>query len=33
VLLTDKQHQQRLAKAIRRGIDDFFSGREPTRRS
>jgi N-acetylmuramoyl-L-alanine amidase len=33
VLLTNKQHQQRLAKSIRRAIDDFFTGQEPTRRS
>lgn len=32
-LLTDKQHQLRLAKAIRRAIDDFFSGQEPSRPS
>jgi N-acetylmuramoyl-L-alanine amidase len=32
-LLSDKQHQSRLARAIRRAIDDFFSGREPIRRS
>jgi N-acetylmuramoyl-L-alanine amidase len=32
-LLTNKQHQGRLAKAIRRAIDDFFSGREPVRPS
>jgi N-acetylmuramoyl-L-alanine amidase len=32
-LLTDKQHQLRLAKAIRRAIDDFFSGQQPTRPS
>ncbi len=29
ILLNDRQHQIRLAKAIRRAIDDFFSGREP----
>ncbi|HEX9448045.1 MAG TPA: N-acetylmuramoyl-L-alanine amidase, partial [Dongiaceae bacterium] len=29
ILLNDRQHQVRLAKAIRRAIDDFFSGREP----
>ncbi|HVJ40684.1 MAG TPA: N-acetylmuramoyl-L-alanine amidase [Dongiaceae bacterium] len=32
-LLTDKQHQSRLAKSIRRAIDDYFSNREPTRGS
>lgn len=30
-LLTDKQHQSRLAKSIRRAIDDYFSNREPVR--
>jgi len=32
-LLTNKQHQGRLAKAIHRAIDDFFAGREPLQRS
>jgi N-acetylmuramoyl-L-alanine amidase len=32
-LLSNKQHQQRLAKAIRRAVDDFFSGRQPTQGS
>jgi N-acetylmuramoyl-L-alanine amidase len=32
-LLSNKQHQGRLAKAIRRAIDDFFTGREPVRPS
>jgi N-acetylmuramoyl-L-alanine amidase len=32
-LLTDKPHQARLAKAIRRAIDDYFADREPVRRS
>ena len=32
-LLTNKQHQARLAKAIHRAIDDFFAGREPVQRS
>lgn len=32
-LLSNRQHQARLAKAMRRAVDDFFSGREPTQRS
>jgi N-acetylmuramoyl-L-alanine amidase len=32
-LLTDKPHQARLAKSIRRAIDDYFANREPVRRS
>lgn len=30
-LLTDKPHQGRLAKSIRRAIDDYFNNREPAR--
>ncbi|HVI91332.1 MAG TPA: N-acetylmuramoyl-L-alanine amidase [Dongiaceae bacterium] len=33
LLLTDKPHQARLAKAVRRAIDDYFANREPVRRS
>lgn len=32
-LLTDKPHQTKLARAVRRAIDDYFNNREPTRRS
>jgi N-acetylmuramoyl-L-alanine amidase len=32
-LLTNKQHQAKLAKAIRRAIDDFFDWHELVKRS